>query len=249
MTPYELLYTSAEPFLPALYGRVRHDLNRLIAESSRARSRLLDIGGRKSSYTIGLAADVTLLDIPRESEVQQRLHLGVTEAMLRQLQRRRSNIVDFVLQDMTRCTLPSGSFDGAIAVEVIEHVAEDEAFVAQIARILRPGGWVYLTTPNGDYIRNEPPNYNPDHVKHFRRDELHALLARHFDEVSVVWGIKTGKNRVRGLRTLSPRRPLATAQAMAGNVLSRRESRGLDTQPLRTAHLLAIARIRPGGDR
>jgi len=241
MTPYELLYTSATPFLPALYGRVRRDLSRLLAETGGERPRVLDVGGRKSPYTIGLPAEITLLDIPQESEVQRDLHLGVTNAILHDLQRYRSNIAGVVLQDMTRCTLPSGSFEGAICVEVIEHVVEDEAFIEQIARVLRPGGWLYVTTPNGDYMPS--PRHNPDHVKHFRRDELRELLARHFADVCVTWGVKTGKNRTRGLRTLSPRHPVTTAQAMASNVLSRLESRGLDEQPRRTAHLFAIARL------
>jgi SAM-dependent methyltransferase len=241
MTPYELLYSATVPFLPALYGRVRRDVRRLIAESGVSRPRLLDVGGRKSPYTAGLPANITVLDIPRESEVQENLYLGVTEDILRQLHRRRSNISAVVLQDMIHCTLPSGSYDGVIGVEVIEHIMEDDAFVAQIARVLRPGGWLYLTTPNGDYIPNVPPRYNPDHIKHFHRQELHDLLARHFATVDVTWGIKTGHNRTRGLRTISPRRPLVSLQAMAGNVLNRVESRRWGAQPRRTAHLIATA--------
>ncbi|HRN68599.1 MAG TPA: hypothetical protein PK205_13280 [Promineifilum sp.] len=50
-----------------------------------------------------------------------------------------------------------------------------------------------------------------------------------------------GKVR-RDVRSFSPRRPLTTAKAMAGNLINRWESRGLDEQPSRTAHLFAIAR-------
>jgi 2-polyprenyl-3-methyl-5-hydroxy-6-metoxy-1,4-benzoquinol methylase len=63
-----------------------------------------------------------------------------------------------VLEDMTECTLPSESFDGVVCVEVIEHVTQDHLLVEQIARVLKPGGWLYLTTPNGDYVCNEPPD-------------------------------------------------------------------------------------------
>ncbi|CUS05918.1 protein of unknown function [Candidatus Promineifilum breve] len=243
MTPYELLFSASIPFLPALYGRARRDIRRLIVESGLSRPCVLDVGGRKSPYTVGLPADVTILDMPRESELQEQLDLGLTNNTLRHL-RHRSNIGAVILQDMTRSNLPSASYDGVICVEVIEHVVADDAFVRQIARVLKPGGWAYFTTPNGDYIRNAPPDYNPDHVKHFRRQELHDLLALHFDAVDVRWGIKTGKYRYLGLRTLTPRHPLSTAQAMAGNVISGWESRGLDEQPQRTAHLLAMARKR-----
>ena len=43
---------------------------------------ILDIGGRKSHYTIGIAGSVTITDLPRETDIQQRLHLGVTPAMV-----------------------------------------------------------------------------------------------------------------------------------------------------------------------
>jgi ubiquinone/menaquinone biosynthesis C-methylase UbiE len=47
-------------------------------------------------------------------------------------------------------TLPfaDASFDLAVAIEVIEHVADKPGLIAQIFRVLRPGGRVFLTTPN-----------------------------------------------------------------------------------------------------
>jgi hypothetical protein len=65
----------------------------------------------------------------------------------------------------------------------------------------RAGG--YFTTPNGDYVKNEPPNYNPDHLRHYRREQLEQLLARHFARVRVVYGVRTGVHRRAGLRSLS----------------------------------------------
>jgi SAM-dependent methyltransferase len=238
---YEILYSAASPFLPAIYGKVRGDLHELVKRSPSDRPRILDVGGRKSPYTIGLPADITLLDIPRVTDVQNQLFLGIDNSILLDLQQRRSNIKEVILEDMVQCTLPSETYDGVICVEVIEHVVEDAAFIHQAARVLKPGGWLYLTTPNGDYIANVPPHYNPDHVKHFRRDELHSLLQPYFNDVKVIWGIKTGKHRWRGLQSITWRRPYHSIQAMAGNVMSRIESRGLDDQPVRTAHLFATA--------
>ena len=47
-------------------------------------------------------------------------------------------------------TLPQAAdqFDLAIAVEVIEHVEDKRRFLAEIRRVLRPGGRLFLTTPN-----------------------------------------------------------------------------------------------------
>ena len=66
----------------------------------------------------------------------------------------------------------SAMYDLALSIEVIEHVEESEIFIKNIAKVLKPNGIFYLTTPNGDYIKNEPPNYNPDHVKHYTKKEL-----------------------------------------------------------------------------
>jgi 2-polyprenyl-3-methyl-5-hydroxy-6-metoxy-1,4-benzoquinol methylase len=241
MTGYETAYLLCEPFLPVLPRRVRGDLKRLLAGRKQPAS-ILDVGGRRSPYTTNLPARVTIIDLPRASEVQHLLGLGVTEQMTAEVRRRRSNVERIDFMDMTQCTFPPESFDAIVSVEVIEHVPEDEKFVANIARTLKPGGFAYLTTPNGDYIKDEPPYYNPDHVRHYTRDQLHALLSRYFDVVEVVYGIKTGKHRFKGLRGFNYRRPARTLVSMISNVISGLESRNLNAQPRRTAHLIAIAR-------
>jgi len=43
---------------------------------------------------------------------------------------------------------PDQSFDVAFAGEVIEHIIDTTAFLADIRRVLKPGGCVVLTTPN-----------------------------------------------------------------------------------------------------
>jgi 2-polyprenyl-3-methyl-5-hydroxy-6-metoxy-1,4-benzoquinol methylase len=44
--------------------------------------------------------------------------------------------------------LPDGSFDVVAAVETIEHLDGPRRFVAELVRLLRPGGWLVVTTPN-----------------------------------------------------------------------------------------------------
>jgi SAM-dependent methyltransferase len=208
---------------------------------------ILDVGGRKSPYTIGLNAEITLLELPRDNEIQRLLHLGIDETDISEIKRQRSNIQAIVLQDMTRCTLPSESFDGVVCIEVVEHVQAVDDFITQIHRVIRPGGWLYLTTPNGDYIRNEPPNFNPDHLHHYTRSELKGLLGSLFENVSVTYGVKTGKHRYKGLHPMSMHHPLRLMQSMVGNLINSYESRNMEQQPSRTAHLFATA-WKPGSN-
>lgn len=56
--------------------------------------------------------------------------------------------VRFVQADAQSIALPSGSIDTVISCETIEHVPQPQAAVREFARVLRPGGRLFLTTPN-----------------------------------------------------------------------------------------------------
>lgn len=245
MTRYEVARVLAAPAFPAFDNRVRRDLRRLARSSPARRPEVLDVGARTSPFTAGLPLRVTVLDLPREREVQHALKLGVTDDIVDQLGERRSNIERVVLEDMTETSEPDARYDGVLAVEVIEHVTDDEAFVTQLRRVVRPGGWAYLTTPNGDYVRNEGPDHNPDHLRLYGRRQLQDLLARHFDDVRVVYGIHTGRYRWHGQRLSVARNPVAKARAAGANLVNRWESRHVDDQARRTANLFAVCRVRP----
>lgn len=47
-----------------------------------------------------------------------------------------------------RLPFDDGSFDAAVAIEVLEHIDGHEKFFAEVARVLKPGGLVMFTTPN-----------------------------------------------------------------------------------------------------
>lgn len=50
--------------------------------------------------------------------------------------------------DTQRVLLPDGVADVVAAVETIEHLENPRAFVRELVRLARPGGWVVVTTPN-----------------------------------------------------------------------------------------------------
>ena len=50
--------------------------------------------------------------------------------------------------DAGRLPLDDGAVDVAAAVEVIEHLENPRAFMRELARVTKPGGWIVVTTPN-----------------------------------------------------------------------------------------------------
>ena len=52
----------------------------------------------------------------------------------------------FLQADGTRLPFATGAFDAVLSHAVIEHVADADAYLAQARRVLKPGGWMYLST-------------------------------------------------------------------------------------------------------
>ncbi len=53
----------------------------------------------------------------------------------------------------------AATFDGVICTEVLEHVPEPEQALREIARVLRPGGRLYVTVPMTWGLHYEPHDY------------------------------------------------------------------------------------------
>lgn len=243
MTFYEYKRLFMFPLLPVLPNLVRNELKQLIGRQNDNghRIEILDVGGRKSPYTIGLNANITLLDIPQENATQEKLNLGFTEDILSSMKSSRSNIKDLIIEDMTKSTLQDESYDAVVSVEVIEHVEEDDIFVKNISKVLKKGGWAYFTTPNGDFIKNEGPNKNPDHKRHYTREQLSNLLNKYFENCEVYYAVKTGKYRVWGLKSFDLKKPFLILRSIFGNSVNRWQSKNVSNSKKHTAHLIAIA--------
>jgi 2-polyprenyl-3-methyl-5-hydroxy-6-metoxy-1,4-benzoquinol methylase len=95
---------------------------------------------------------------------------------------------------------PDASFDAITLVEVIEHLYEPATTVAELSRVVRPGGLVYLSTPNEesvyqslgnlyykargrDWVVNLCPTWNLYHVHGFSPRSLRYLLERNHFEI------------------------------------------------------------------
>lgn len=55
---------------------------------------------------------------------------------------------DYAVADIQRLPFAEDSFDLVISCETIEHVPNPSTAVAELSRVLRPGGTLLLTTPN-----------------------------------------------------------------------------------------------------
>lgn len=239
MKIYEMGRLLAEPVLPPLYKQVRTRLRWIIKKITDS-PRILDVGGRKSPYTIGLPAQITVFDLPRSSEVQEQLHLGLNEQIINQVKQRRSNVENVILGDMTNSDLPDESFDLVVSVEVLEHVEEDDLFVKEVSRVLKKSGVFLMTTPNGDWVENK----NPDHKRHYKKKELSALLEKYFDDVTVEYAIVGGRYRKMGLKSWSLNHPIELASSIFGNVVNSIQSAGdeIKLKAEGTHHLIAVAK-------
>ncbi len=239
MTLRELLYCCVRRFDHPLYQRVYRELRRLTEQSGNSR-RVLDVGGRRSNYTIGLSGRILISDVPRHTELQRQLDLGATEDIRNRVLSNRSNVEDYVLDDMTQSALPEASFDVVVAVEVLEHVEEDARFVRNVARVLKPGGHFVMTTPNGDFLRR----LYPDHKRHYEREQLLALLAAHFEDVDVRYSVNDGPLIKLGVHRPSARTPLRSLISPVALLVSDRlEAAGVGGRgPRGKRHLIAVAR-------
>lgn len=241
MTTFEIFYLCLEPFFPPLQRGIRAELKNL-ARSRRQPMEIVDVGGRLSNYTIGVPASITVTDLPRNTEVQESLHLGTTDHMMNRLLHRRSNIKNVHYDDMTCSNLPSEHYDCIVAVEVLEHVENDEAFVAEVERVMKDDGKFIMTTPNGEAV----PNNNPDHKRHYTRQELIALLQRHFPVVRVEYAVPGGLFYGLGLRSWSWKHPLRTVVTMVSAGCSTVAPRHSSIGSKSTNNLIAWCAKKPG---
>jgi SAM-dependent methyltransferase len=66
----------------------------------------------------------------------------------------------------------SCSFEAALCIEVLEHVAEPDSFVAEISRILKPGATLLVTVPWSARRHHVPRDYH-----RFTRERLNLLFS------------------------------------------------------------------------
>ncbi len=95
--------------------------------------------------------------------------------------------------DLTALPLPSGSLDAVLSCHTLEHIPDDRAALAELARVLRPGGTLVLMVPydNQRAATDEDPSItspaerlarfgHPYHYRIYGRDLVQRLAAAGF---------------------------------------------------------------------
>lgn len=78
--------------------------------------------------------------------------------------------------------LPDESFDAVLCTQVLEHLAEPAAAIAEMHRVLRPGGHLYLTAPLA-WEEHEMPH---DYFRYTRSGLDHLMTQAGFAELAIV---------------------------------------------------------------
>lgn len=131
------------------YENRRRQTLRLLTEVLSPRARILDIAAAQGNFSLALAElgfDVTWNDLRSELADYVRL-------------KHERGQIQYAAGNAFELDFPS-LFDAVLITEVIEHVAHPDDFLAKAAALVRPGGYIVMTTPNGGYFKNRLPKFS-----------------------------------------------------------------------------------------
>ena len=90
---------------------------------------------------------------------------------------------EFVAMDAMNLGFRDGSFDLICSFETIEHLKDQNRFIKEVARVLRPDGEFILSTPNN---REMTKTNAPFHVREFNAQALTDVLKVAFKTIMIL---------------------------------------------------------------
>jgi 2-polyprenyl-6-hydroxyphenyl methylase/3-demethylubiquinone-9 3-methyltransferase len=103
--------------------------------------KLLDVGCGGGVFSESMAAngaEVTAIDLAQESLEVAKLHLYESHMKINY---KNQSVEDFASEN-------TDSFDVIVCMEMLEHVPDPQSIVEACSKILKPGGWLFLSTIN-----------------------------------------------------------------------------------------------------
>ena len=121
----------------------------------------------------------TFCSVAKESDAFEKVTaIEPTPEMAQACRDRGVHVIEARIEDVDGGSLAA---DVAVAFEVIEHLFEPRDFVDQAARLLRPGGLLVISCPNGQgfdiaTLREQSLAVDPEHVNLFNPNSLSQLV-------------------------------------------------------------------------
>ena len=120
--------------------------------------------------------------------------IDLSHAALRQLRARGANTAHGMIGALP-CA--SASFDLVCALDILEHVADDEGALRELARVAAPGATVLLSVPLHQHAWTAFDEF-VGHCRRYEPDQIMTLLAQHgfTIEQSAVYGMQPKSSRL-----------------------------------------------------
>jgi SAM-dependent methyltransferase len=144
----------------------------------RPRTRVLDLGcgqGRHAFEALRRGAEVVAVDLDERALAEVE---AVAAAMEDAGQLAAGGSLTTHKADASQLPFDDSDFDVVIVSEVLEHIPQDRAAIAEVHRVVRPGGLAAITVPRRGpeqvcwAISDEYHNNPGGHVRIYRGDEL-----------------------------------------------------------------------------
>jgi ubiquinone/menaquinone biosynthesis C-methylase UbiE len=97
--------------------------------------------------------------------------------------------IDFQISSALKLPLSTEYANTYISLETIEHLQDADAFLKEVARVLKTSGMFICSTPNrvvtnpGKALRDRPAN--KFHLREYSKDEFELLLKKYFSHVDL----------------------------------------------------------------